>query len=151
MPSGLLHQPPTLGGFSTGSYWNGSPSKVFRLSTRRAPQSSEVRARAADRCAGGLGSGLLPADYAEQRIRDDANLQGLCERGSSRNWGFSRLSNGAAIQTRQQRHSFEYKTSVRRIPVKATIRQSRFTYSSCSQTPCQGGGLIHCSLLGLIH
>ena len=53
------------------------PSKVIRHSTRtrRAPLPSGVRARAVARWAGGLRSGLLPADQAEQRIRD-ATFQG---------------------------------------------------------------------------
>ena len=47
------------------------------------------RARAADRCAGGLGKRLLPAYQAEQCTRD-AILQRVCERGLSRVWGFGR-------------------------------------------------------------
>jgi hypothetical protein len=33
----------------------------------------------------------------------------LCERGLSRVWGFGRLEKDAAVQTTQQRDSFEYR------------------------------------------
>ncbi len=59
-------------------HWDGFRGKVVRHSTRRATRPfggaarnpSGERARAAARCAGGLGSGRRPADQAEQWTRD---------------------------------------------------------------------------------
>jgi hypothetical protein len=36
------------------------------------------------------------------------SCKGFCERSLSRVWGFGRLENDAAVQTTQQRYSFEY-------------------------------------------
>ena len=66
-------------------------------STRLAPLPSGERARAAARWAGGLGSGLLPADQAEQRIWKDATfLEGVRMPPFE---SVSRLENGARIRT----------------------------------------------------
>jgi hypothetical protein len=58
--------------FPPAHHWDGSPGKVIRHSTRLATRpfgGAERPARAAARCAGGLGSGRLLEDQAEQRTR----------------------------------------------------------------------------------
>ena len=65
-----------------------------------------MRARAAAWWAGGLGSGLLPADQAEQRIRDADFQGGVRLRPFESVGALSRLKNGARIRTQSSNGLF---------------------------------------------
>ena len=93
--------------FLPAHHWDGSPGKVIRHSTRRAPRpfrgaglsSGSVRWRTRKRTTAGGPSGAMDTWCYPAK--------GCANAAFSRVWGFGRLEKDAAVQTRQQRYSFE--------------------------------------------
>jgi hypothetical protein len=106
-PLGLRRRP-TLGGFSYRPMIGTDPqvrSSATRPAGLRDPSGSVPEQRL-----GALEDSEADDCWRTKRSNGHVMLscQGLCERGLSRVWGFGRREKDAAIQSTQQRYSFEY-------------------------------------------